>query len=147
MSLDGGTPRKACIISYERAIKEDGSFHGCALLRLEECCNVFKRWILGCSFGTTYVSFNDNLPIRNSPEDGLRLVLRREAIEVELRTLSFGAGWPVPYTENRVRYCPFCGAKIELQETRAVMLKPKYRIVPNKYEKIVLSESSEVRNP
>lgn len=113
-----------------------GHSYGERFDRLENSCEKFEAWFIHTG-NTKYTSFN-----RRSPEDrpginltqrgGISLVLRLEDPEHRERI-----------TDDHIRFCPFCGAEVELKCTKSVELKRKKKEVDDGYTETITREEKQ----
>lgn len=122
---------KICVVGYKTGVNERGYVHGHIFSELNECCDEFRRWFH--STGNHKVpTFNKSHAPHDDEKNGVNFVTRGGELQIELR-LSESENDSCPKV-NQVRFCPFCGAKIEIKETRTVRLVPKYRSVFDGYQ-------------
>jgi hypothetical protein len=136
-------PKTVCQIGFKHGFEEGNIFSGRdALDNLQPCCSEFMAWFWG-SGNAKRCSFNE---VRDSGNrDGFFFEARNGKIILILKvvdkhsTFAGGTGlW------NEVNFCPFCGAKVEIKQTRVVQLIRLTREVFEGYKEI---ESQAVPTP
>jgi hypothetical protein len=116
---------KKCVIGYKTAIR-NGKIFSQSFYELKPCCQTFSLW------------FNQGLARKKQsfPEtpDGMNLKLGWENKTVILH-LNTSAS---TFIEDEVKFCPFCGAKIEIKEAIKVRLIERFKRISDGYDEEVI---------
>lgn len=109
---------KVCKIEYVTGCYTQGIVYGNRFDKLIECCTEFKRWFNDTG-NTKCASFNAG---RNEDEDGFNFTTRGGELKLCLR---------IRGKETEIKFCPFCGAKVEVIQTKMVQLEERLKQVPD----------------
>ena len=120
-----------CVVGYKTGVSENAHVYGHTLSALKECCNEFRMWFNNTG-NCKIPNFNGEHAPYDDEKNGFNFVTSGGKLQIELQ-LSRDKDDRTP-TVSRVRFCPFCGAKIEVKETSVVRLKSKYKNVFAGYE-------------
>lgn len=112
---------KVCKIEYVTGCYTQGIVYGNRFDKLIECCTEFKRWFNGTG-NTKCTSFNGG---RNEDKDGFNFATRGGELKLYLRARGI---------ESEIKFCPFCGAKVEVIQTKMVKLKERLKQVPEGFD-------------
>lgn len=119
--------QRLCKIGLKSGNLPSGHHYGCIFDDIESCCDEFKNWFLDTG-NRKRTSFD---LARDAEKDGFNLTIRGCQDVVVIKTIS-------PAREDRLRYCPFCGAEIEIKVTKVVELRDKFKEVRDGYEEVVV---------
>ncbi len=112
---------KVCKIEYAAGCYTQGIVYGNRFDKLIECCLWFGRWFNNTG-NTKCASFNGG---RNEDRDGFNLATRGGELKLCLRARGI---------ESEINFCPFCGAKVEVIQTKMVQLKKRTKEVFDGYD-------------
>jgi hypothetical protein len=122
---EGEMGRGKCLVGYKTQIL-GGMVYGEAFCELRPCCSQFKVWF---NDARARKGFDDSL---HRSVNGINLTASGGDIYVALR-LAEGDGL---FMEDKMRFCPFCGAEIEVKRTRTVELRERLKQVHDGYDEI-----------
>jgi hypothetical protein len=129
-----------CLIGYKRGIIDKSTLViGDIFDKIVPCCDKFNRW-----FDSTgprkRVTFNQPAP---QDMNGLNLAMRGGSLklifrlELSLRILM----------TDEMKFCPFCGAEIEVKCTKSVTLKEKTKEIFDGYDEEITWKMDEPSAP
>lgn len=105
----GDNKRSKCTIGYKIGVTSNGFIYGMRFFNLIECCAVFP-----IRFNNTGNTKTANFTNSNE-KSGFNLVSQGGSLKLILK---IDGGW----TEHEIKFCPFCGAEVELVEASRVRL-------------------------
>lgn len=114
-------PTKVCKIEYATGSLANGIIYGDRFDKLSECCLHFGRWFNNTG-NIKCTSFNKR---RNGDKDGFNFAARGGELKLCLR---------IGGNEGEIRFCPFCGAKVEVTQTKIIHLKERSKQVPDGFD-------------
>lgn len=116
---------RTCTIKYTTSFLE-GLAYGERFNGLDNCCDLFREWffITGNSKVTSFNSVNEPTSDPRG-KNGFLLVGRGNKFSLFLRNGN---------SETEIKFCPFCGAKVLMQNTKRVNLKNKTKTVPDGFD-------------
>lgn len=121
--------KEKCLIGYKVATI-NGRLYGHVFDQLISCCTKFRRWFENT--GSSKIS-SFNHP-RERERNGFNLVYRVVHFKLVIRIdpISSGSG----LLEDEMRFCPFCGAEVEVRCTKSVVLTKRMKEVFDCYEEV-----------
>lgn len=120
---------KKCIVGYTTQVYGSGRVHGHRFCKLKTCCETFAARFNETLFKKASQGFSSDVV------SGINFESRGGEMEV---LLSFSGLIP---SENEMKFCPFCGATIEVKQAKVVELKDSFKKVRNGYKEKVLREA------
>ncbi len=111
---------KVCKIEYATGCYTQGIVYGNRFDKLTECCTEFGRWWNNTG-NTKCTSFNAMC----EDKDGFNFATRGGELKLCLR---------MGGNEGEIKSCPFCGAKVEVIQTKMVQLKERLKQVPDGFD-------------
>ncbi len=111
---------KVCKIEYATGCYTQGIVYGNRFDKLAECCAEFGRW-WNSTGNTKRTSFNTMY----EDEDGFNFTTRGGELKLCLRMSG---------REGEIKFCPFCGAKVEVIQTKVVQLRKRLKQVPDGFD-------------
>ncbi|MBI4158215.1 MAG: hypothetical protein HY505_01145 [Candidatus Yanofskybacteria bacterium] len=132
---------KRCVVGYKRAAVEgSGHTYGEVFDKLDACCHEFRRWFEDTgNYKTT--SFNHPENPSQRLDNGFCFETRGSMLTLVLRAHTE----PNPkfceiVPADKINFCPFCGAEVEVKCTKSVTLKPRTKEVFDGYDEEVIWE-------
>ena len=120
--------KKKCVIGYKTGVTDFGHVYGVLFSKLDECCKEFERWFNETG-NAKVTDFSHMGAAPYNERNGVNFVTRGGDLQIELRVTN-------PLKIGTMRFCPWCGAEIEIKEILVVTLKQKQKQVADGYEEI-----------
>jgi hypothetical protein len=115
---------KVCKIGYVTGVLSSGFIYGDRFDTMNKCCDTFSEWF-SVTGDRKYSGFSFRHMVDLEVRDGLCFGSYHGKTTLTVRIRGY---------EEEVKFCPFCGAKIVIENTKRIRLKERTKTIPDGYD-------------